>query len=368
MLHPTYWPEVRRGSERLIHDLGTGLASRGHQVTLFTTHSGPRSRAMEDGIRIVRIRRRDRRRLRHLEYFSSNIPHSLWHLLHGRFDVVHAFFPTEAWAAVQARRLWGPPVVSSFHGIPQPEYLQARDGRLRMLETIARRAEVTTVLSEAAAEAYRKELGRTPEIAPGGVLAARFAVDVPRATQPTIICAATLQDPRKRGPLLMAAFRRLCERRPDARLLIAGRPDPVLSEIELDLPDGAELVDLDSTDDLARAYAAAWVSVLPSVEEAFGLVLIESLAAGTPVVAARSGACPEILSNDLQGRLFEPDDESDLVRALEEGLDLVDDPAVSLACRARAKDYDWSSILDRYESLYEMARVTARGRPSRKNR
>ncbi len=63
--------------------------------------------------------------------------------------------------------------------------------------------------------------------------------------------------------------------------------------------------------------------MLPSVDEAFGLVLVESLAAGTPVVAARSGACPEIVTDDAIGRLFEPDDADDLARAMGEAIDQV---------------------------------------------
>ena len=51
LLHPTYWPEVRRGSERLAHDLGATLARRGHDVKLITTHPSPAARSHEDGSR-----------------------------------------------------------------------------------------------------------------------------------------------------------------------------------------------------------------------------------------------------------------------------------------------------------------------------
>src|SRR5439155_1593557 len=84
----------------------------------------------------------------------------------------------------------------------------------------------------------------------------------------------------------------------------------------------------------ARAYAGAWASVLPSVDEAFGLVLIESLAAGTPAVAARSGACPEIIDDDRVGRLFAPDDADDLLRAMEEALDLGSEAETSAPSRS----------------------------------
>ena len=119
-----------------------------------------------------------------------------------------------------------------------------------------------------------------------------------------------------------------------------------------ELPAGTEWVDADDTQTLARAYASAWVSVLPSVDEAFGLVLLESLAAGTPVVAARSGGPPEIVSSDAIGRLFEPDAADDLARALDEALELSAGDAATAACRERARDYDWSRVVERYEEVY----------------
>jgi phosphatidyl-myo-inositol alpha-mannosyltransferase len=110
---------------------------------------------------------------------------------------------------------------------------------------------------------------------------------------------------------------------------------------------------------LAREYASAWVSVLPSVDEAFGLVLLESLAAGTPVVAARSGGPPEIVSSDRVGRLFEPDDANDLAVTLEESLELSGKKGTAAACRKRASEYDWSSVVKRYEDVYAAVLGTA---------
>jgi hypothetical protein len=57
LLAPTYWPEVTRGSERVVHDLATLLAARGHNVTLLTSHRGARTITEEEGVRVVRDRR-----------------------------------------------------------------------------------------------------------------------------------------------------------------------------------------------------------------------------------------------------------------------------------------------------------------------
>ena len=355
LLHPTYWPEVRRGSERVVHDLGTELASRGHEVTLITSHRRRAAITVEEGVRVIRARRPPRPPgAGAYEHHLVNAPNVWRRLRAGRFDVVQAFFPVDAWVAARLRRRGGPPVVATLHGIPTREYLVARRYRLQMLRTVAAEADECTVLSEAAARPFRRYLFRDPRVLPPGVLADRYRADVRRAPEPTIVCAASLGDPRKRGPLLARAFVRLRARVPDARLLVLRSRDPILSGAPPELPEGAEWIDPPGHDPekLASVYAEAWASVLPSVEEAFGVVLTESLAAGTPVVADRSGAGPEIVDREGIGRLFDPDDEAGLARALEDALELGSRPETVESCRARAADYDWKRLVAGYEDLY----------------
>jgi glycosyltransferase involved in cell wall biosynthesis len=354
LLHPTYWPEVRRGSERLIHDLALSLAAGGDEPAIITSHPGATATTVEDGVEVVRTRRLPQpRRLRFYEHHLEHAPSVFLRLLRGDFDLAHAFYPSDAWAAVKARRFGGPPVVFSFHGIPARQHLVARRGRIAMIKAAADAAAATTVLSEAAATAFRRYLLRDPEVLPGGVIASQFAVDQPRAAEPTLFCGASLGDPQKRAGLLLGAFETLRRRRPELRLAVARSRDPVLSPNAVELPAGADWVDADDTADLARAYASSWASVLPGVGEAFGLVLVESLAAGTPVVAARSGAVPEIVDRDGIGALFEPDDRDDLERALEEGIELGGGEGTAARCRERAADYDWARVVTRYRALYE---------------
>ena len=369
LVNPTYWPEVRRGTERLVHDLALALTRAGHEVTVLTSHPARRSTATEDGFRVLRSRRAPSGHLagRGFEHHLLNGPVQVAHLLGGRYDVVHAFQIADAWAAVHARRvLGGPPVVFSLHGIPTAQSLRSRRYRVPMLRRVIAWASAVTVLSAAAAEPLRRHLGVDPRILPGAIFCEDFAVETERAEAPTLVCAASLADPRKRGGLLLRAFADLRERRPDARLLLAGGGDPFAAGADPSLSAAAERITVDRSDDLARAYASAWASVLPSVEEAFGLVLVESLAAGTPVVAARSGAGPEVLRGDTPAVLFEPDDEHALERALDEGLALAHRPGVREACRAAARAWDWSAVLPLYEALYEEAASgSAGGHPPR---
>lgn len=358
LLNPTYWPEVRRGTERLVHDLAVALTRAGHEVTVLTSHRGRRSAEVEDGFRVVRSRRAPSGRLAHrgFEHHLLNGPVQAWLLVRGRYDVVHAFQLADAWAAVHVHRLLGgPPVIFSFHGIPTARSLSSRRYRMPMLRRVIEWGSAVTVLSEAAAEPFRSHLGSDPEILPGAIFCDDFELEQSRAENPTLVCAASLADPRKRGELLLRAFERLRVRQPAARLLLAGGDDPFAAGSMPALPGGVERVTADRTEDLARAYASAWASVLPSVEEAFGLVLIESLAAGTPAIAARSGAIPEVLTAGAPGVLFEADDEGELVRTMEEGLELASRPGVPDACRRAARAWDWSAVAPRYQYLYESA-------------
>ena len=356
LLHPTYWPEVRRGSERLVHDVATALSRRGHEVSVLTTHPGRTELELEDGIRVVRSwRPPSLPRTGDLEYFTLNAPITGVRLLQDDFDLAHAFFPVDAWAATKARRVGGPPVAFSFHGIPDRNYLVARRRRLDMITAAARDADAVSVLSAAAAKPYRRYLLRDPVVLPGGVFCSDFDVDVARSEIPTLICTASLGDPRKGGASLMKAFALAREKVPRARLLLAGGRDPFMSRVSIDLPEGVEVIDGDDTADLAAAYGSAWASVLPATKEAFGLVLIESLAAGTPAIAVRSGACPEILSEENLGRLVAPDDISALADAMFEALATPPDVDVAAACRRRAADFDWERVASLYEDLHSLA-------------
>jgi phosphatidylinositol alpha-mannosyltransferase len=364
LVHPTYWPEVRRGSERVIHDLGVALAECGHEVTVLTTHAGPSGAATEEGMRVLRARRPPAPPgLAAYEYHLTSVPAAYRRLRRGGFDVAHCFFPTDAWAALRARERGGPPVVATNHGVPTREYLVARRYRLDMQLRIAREADECTVLSEAAARPYRRYLLRDPVILPGGVRGAEFDVKAERAAAPTLFCASALGDPRKRAGLLFAAFERVRRERPDTRLVVARPRDPFMSAAAPALPEGGEWIDVEGPGALARAYASAWATVNAAPGEAFGLVLVESLAAGTPVVGDRSGATPEILGEEPVGATFAPDDERELAGAMLEALELAERPQTPAACKARAQAFDWGQLVRRYEEVYE--RVVARGRGER---
>lgn len=117
-------------------------------------------------------------------------------------------------------------------------------------------------------------------------------------------------------------------------------------------------------DDLANAYAAADIFTFPAANETFGNVILEAMASGLPVVAARAGGPRDTVADGQTGLLFDPHDRTAMVAAVKQ---LVQNPAqarwLGLAGRARAESQTWDSVLDRLMTDYvslTTARVLAR--------
>jgi glycosyltransferase involved in cell wall biosynthesis len=112
---------------------------------------------------------------------------------------------------------------------------------------------------------------------------------------------------------------------------------------------------MDDRPALAALYRRAWVSALPSWGEAFGLVLAEALACGTPVVGANRDGIPEVLGDAPVGHLFDGDDPAALAAALLAAFGLATDAGAAAACRARAEEFSVARCASTYASLLEDA-------------
>ncbi|MEA2472451.1 MAG: D-inositol-3-phosphate glycosyltransferase [Thermoleophilaceae bacterium] len=355
MLAPAFWPEVRRGGERLVRELADDLIRRGHHPRLITSHPGPPSRTEEDGLPIVRSWRPPARRLRRREFedYLTHVPFSYLELLRGHDHIAHATHHPDAVAAARWGARTGRPSVLTFLGLPTRVGLAGRRMRAELLARAARECSATVAISRTAADGFRRWLGVDARVIYPSVDLDAFRLGHERTPEPTILCMADASAENKRVPLLIEALAHVRRSRPDARLLLQRPADPVLAARLRASGDGVELVDPGGDREaLAELYRTSWVSALPSWGEAFGLVLVEALACGTPVVGSDLGAIPEVVDRDSIGRLFSGHEAPAVAEVLLGALELAEDPATRAACRARAADFSTERMGQEYLSLY----------------
>jgi glycosyltransferase involved in cell wall biosynthesis len=107
---------------------------------------------------------------------------------------------------------------------------------------------------------------------------------------------------------------------------------------------------------LASAYASADAFIFPSRTETLGLVLLEAMAAGCPVVAARSGGIPDIVTDGENGYLFDPSQPDSAIVATQNLLAVVERrKAIAQQARAEAERWSWSAATKQLASYYQQA-------------
>ncbi|MDY7003886.1 MAG: glycosyltransferase family 1 protein [Cyanobacteriota bacterium] len=105
---------------------------------------------------------------------------------------------------------------------------------------------------------------------------------------------------------------------------------------------------------LASAYASADAFIFPSRTETLGLVLLEAMAAGTPVVAANSGGIPDIVTNGINGYLFDPADEKGSIKATQNLLAHSEErETLRQNARAEAECWGWSAATQQLRNYYQ---------------
>ena len=164
-------------------------------------------------------------------------------------------------------------------------------------------------------------------------------------------------EPRKNLPMLLRAYARLLDRRPEAPpLVLAGRRGWLYQEI-LEWPHRLHIADrlrwIEGPDDptLAALYNGAAFLVFPSLYEGFGLPAVEAMACGTPVIVSDRGALPEVVGD--AGVILPAEDESRWTEAMEA---LLEDPEARERMRRkgleRAAAFSWDRAASETWEIY----------------
>jgi len=179
---------------------------------------------------------------------------------------------------------------------------------------------------------------------------------------PTVLCVAHMY-PRKNIAALIRATRLVAPRTAGIRVRIVGQ-GPELPRLRnlttsLGISGHIEFLDQLSHADLLREFASCDLFCLPSLQEGFGLVFLEAMASGKPVVACRASSTPELIQDGVNGLLARPHDDHDLAEQL---VRLLEDPnlraAMGQASLATAAEYRLDNTAQR---LLDLVVATADG-------
>jgi glycosyltransferase involved in cell wall biosynthesis len=361
LVHPFVWPDVRRGAERYVDDLAWYLVGRGHDVELVTGTDGPdRTEQRADGVVVHHRHHVGMVKLARLgvDKVQAFLLTSFPALRRGQYDVVHAMVPAAACAA----RLSRTPAVLTFIGHPTKEQYDALTRFDRALyRTASHVSSASTALSRASAGSVEDLFGRRPDVLAPGVRTDRFPLDArPRSGPPRLLFSAAPGDRRKHLDLLLRAMPAVLDRHPDARLAVSGQGDPswALATVgAADQPRVRAALDVTGTgavDDIPARYRSATATILPAVDEAFGLALVESLASGTPVVATADGGMVDIVTDPAVGRTFPAGSVEGLVEAVHDVVALASVAGTPEACSEHARAWSWTDAVGpAHEQLYQ---------------
>lgn len=280
-----------------------------------------------------------------------------------RFDLVHVHEPLAPLLPLMFLQHSNAVNVGTFHAFSDGKHMY-RWSRLP-LRTWYRRLHGRIAVSEAARTFVAPHFPQRPyRVIPNGIDFRRFADATPlpelRDGRKNILFVGR-KDERKGLRYLLEAFALLLENRRDLRLVVVGpgQPDPIcaslIEEIGRHGSDIARLVGAVSDEALPRYYASADAFCSPATGgESFGIVLLEAMAAGAPVVASNINGYRDVVAHERNGLLAPPRESTSLAAAIAR---LINSPGLaqrlSDAGRQVAQHHRWQRVASEIEDYYQ---------------
>jgi phosphatidylinositol alpha-mannosyltransferase len=347
------------------------LRLRGHDVRIISSRHGPQKSSEGDVIRLgwgfsvpangsvgtVTISPRFRELVRDV-------------LEREQFDVLHFHEPFVPFLSLVLLLESRTVNVGTFHAYAgwSPSYEFGK----RMLGGFARRLHGRIAVSAAARHFINRYFPGDYKVIPNGVDVRRFASATPIESWQdgtrNILFLGRLEE-RKGVMHLLKAYRALGKRDCNCRLLVVGsgpQEREVRRYIATRRLGGVELLGRVSDEEKPRYFATADVYVSPATgQESFGIVLLEAMAAGAPIVCSDIHGYKGVVHRGEQALLVPPRDHRALVSVISR---LLDDPALRArmgeAGRERAEQFSWESITAKVDDYYAFVirRLAAQGR------
>jgi D-inositol-3-phosphate glycosyltransferase len=377
-----------------VRELSRELVRRGHSIDIFTRRSGnaaPGVTPLAEGVRVVQVDAgppaADKRALRHhMEEFRRGV---MTFAAAGpeprRYDLVHSHYWMSGWTGQTLAECWEAPHVVMFHTLAEAKnrhHLGEREPKYRVAgeRTVAQKADRIICAGEGErrmlAEVYGASPGRI-EVVPCGVDTVRFRPMDPRRAKerlgldpeiPVLLFVGRIE-PLKGIDVLIRAAAHLDG---NFQLLVVGgdgkdagrKRDLRRLAREIGVAGRVVLADAVPHDELPGVYNAADVCVVPSYYESFGLVALEAMACGVPVVASRVGGLKETVEDGRTGYLVPWRCPEPFAERLD--LLLTNEPlrrTLGREAREAAESYNWAAVAEQVEGIYHELVSAYRGVP-----
>jgi len=383
------------GMNVYVRDLSRELARRGHHVDVYTRSqdsSRPSiSNGLGQGVRVIHLPAGPEHPYgKHLVY--DHLPEFVDGVLAQaeadsiHYDVLHSHYWLSGVVARELRQRWSTPIVHMFHTLGKMKNAVARRPeeretarRIKVEAEIVRFADAliaaTPTEEEQLVRLYSADPASIRVISPGVDTERFHAIPAPNAKERIGLCPDCCIilfvgriEPLKGIDNLLRAIAQVVDRRPELREglvvpIIGGAPDRIreddemvrLQELreELGIGDVVTFLGAKDQDTLQYYYSAAEMVVMPSDYESFGMVALEAMACGTPVIASDVGGLAFLVRHGRTGYRVPARDPAALAAKITR---LLTNAGLRRRIGQRAacwaESYAWPRIADRVEAVY----------------
>ena len=365
------YPPLTGGAAAHVDGLSRALGQAGHDVVVLTVGRTGSTSPATTAVRVLRASGElpwipDEDVVTSAASANHHLVRLTTELGDWRPDVVHAHNWQCAWAATTIAVLHDAPLVTTFHTTLRGQH----GGRVPPGEPSTIHA-VESWLAHGSRQVIAPSMFMSREVLSGFELPADRIHRVPNGIDPT--WWAVGEWPESRPPLVLTwgrvqyekgfqvlarAISTLRSRVPDLECIIAGRGSylPELqSQVDIEgVNDIVQLVGFVTDVVLRDLVHRAGCVVIPSLYEPFGIVALEALAGGAPLIAARTGGLAELIAGTGAGLLFEPGNADELAACIER---VLDDPGLADEMRLRGAAllgarYSWAAIAKATALIY----------------
>lgn len=379
IISPSFFPIVG-GTEVAIHEISRRLLQRGHDVTILTpkypefkssktcekmdsvkVYRFPISSCMYNISALTRYTDIQLRAFRKMIELDRN----------ENFDIFHQFHLFAlGGAVVLAKKFLGKPLTTTLAGWDTYDPIRSVPNFLHpyLAQVMNESDAVISPSQELVKHAKEQGCKKDIKVVPHGVDVTRVNphIDGSMAREKLgikddeIMVLSIQRLVKKKGVnYLIDAVFDVVKKSPDVKFVIVGdgpeRESIMKLARKLKVSNNIALTGFIPSKDLARYYSACDIFILPSLYEQFGLVLVEAMACGKPVISTKVGAIPEVVDDGKTGLLVEPKNPRQLAGAI---IKLANDKDLRRKMgrdgRRRAKTkYDWDTVVEEYLEIYD---------------